>query len=192
MSGFQRFSRVLASSVVVVAAALAAAGSASATGHCALVQGSASYSPTLDLSSSPTTMTISATGSGCVGVSLDDASGLPTVAVGATEISGTFTGNGSTLLSDYSGTGTVTYHLVGGGTEVDHFSATCVAGALGVCPLLGTVTSSTGDRLGATVEMTPQTLTLNPLGSYSTINYVELAFTYEDYLAYLGRKWEVL
>lgn len=175
---FRRALAAVSAALTMLAATIAMASPAQAVGasHCTIVTGNLHYEPALTLLPKQTTMTIAGRGEGCVGISALASPEQPVgTSVSSMEITGTFTGTGSTLLSSYTGTATITWHLADGRTLVTPITATCVLGAAGICPFLGTVTSGPAEDLD--FELTPMGPSLNLLGPVSDAPYVELAAT---------------
>lgn len=165
----------LAGASLVAAGAPASADEGTNVGHCTLVTGTLGYSPGITLLPKQTTMTMDSYGSNCVDVGILDEDGN-LLEASSVHVHGTFTGQGSTTLSNYSGSGTATWTLSDGSTRVDSFTATCVAGVLAICPLLGSFTS--GPNAGATVEITPTPVNVDLVGPVAQVSFVEAAFGY--------------
>ncbi|MGW6691716.1 hypothetical protein [Streptomyces sp. NPDC054961] len=117
-------------------------------------------------------MQLNSVGVGCVDVRIPGRSGKLLEASTIT-VTGTFTGLASTLLSQYSGSGTIRYDFTDGTHRTDHYTAACPVGALAVSPLVGTIQGGPED--GAILEMTPTPVNTNPLGPVKTIAFTELA-----------------
>ncbi|WP_027346810.1 hypothetical protein [Hamadaea tsunoensis] len=146
---------------------------ASPVGHCTLVVGDLDYSPALTALPKSTVIDLHSEGSNCVDVNLTV--GSDAVSVSRVTIVGQFSGSASTTTSNFSGGGTLTYHLGNGAAITETFQGVCVAGALAICPVAAVITSGPED--GDTLEITPMPVNVNPLGPVAHLSFAEVALT---------------